>query len=135
MAKDDFRSDEDLNPKEQFKQYETTLLSPTRGVKPGPLNVVASGKKFKFTFEEDKYLAEIDHYIRSTYEAHYSTNSGKQTIETIIENGHGEGFCMGNIEKYVGRYGKKEGRNKKDLMKLIHYAILMLYIHDTEKGK
>lgn len=96
---------------------------------------MAKDGPFKFTFEEDKYLAEIDHYIRSTYEAHYSTNSGKQTIETIIENGHGEGFCMGNIEKYVGRYGKKEGRNKKDLMKLIHYAILMLYIHDTEKGK
>jgi hypothetical protein len=33
---------------------------------------------------------------------------------------------MGNILKYAQRYGKKEGKNKKDLMKVIHYAIIQL---------
>ena len=33
---------------------------------------------------------------------------------------------MGNILKYAQRYGKKEGRNKNDLMKVIHYAIILL---------
>ena len=33
---------------------------------------------------------------------------------------------MGNILKYAQRYGKKEGRNKNDLMKVIHYAIIQL---------
>ena len=33
---------------------------------------------------------------------------------------------MGNILKYAQRYGKKDGKNKKDLMKVIHYAIIQL---------
>ena len=33
---------------------------------------------------------------------------------------------MGNILKYAQRYGKKEGKNKKDLMKVIHYAMIQL---------
>jgi hypothetical protein len=33
---------------------------------------------------------------------------------------------MGNILKYAQRYGKKEGRNKDDLLKVIHYAIIQL---------
>jgi hypothetical protein len=34
---------------------------------------------------------------------------------------------MGNILKYAQRYGKKDGKNRKDLMKVIHYAIIQLY--------
>jgi hypothetical protein len=33
---------------------------------------------------------------------------------------------MGNILKYAQRYGKKEGHNKADLMKVIHYAMIQL---------
>ena len=33
---------------------------------------------------------------------------------------------MGNILKYAQRYGKKQGRNRDDLMKVIHYAIIQL---------
>ena len=33
---------------------------------------------------------------------------------------------MGNIMKYTQRYGKKEGKNKADLMKVIHYAVIQL---------
>ena len=32
----------------------------------------------------------------------------------------------GQYLKYAQRYGKKEGKNKKDLMKVIHYAIIQL---------
>ena len=64
-------------------------------------------------------------YIDNTYKSHYSTTE-KQATEIIIDQGHGEGFCMGNIMKYAQRYGKKEGKNKKDLMKVIHYAIIQL---------
>ena len=45
----------------------------------------------------------------------------------IIDAGHGEGFCMGNIMKYAKRYGRKDGRNRADLMKILHYGIIMLY--------
>jgi hypothetical protein len=37
------------------------------------------------------------------------------------------GFCQANILKYGSRYGNKDGRNTKDLMKVIHYAMLLLH--------
>ena len=46
----------------------------------------------------------------------------------IIDAGHGEGFCMGNIMKYAKRYGRKGGKNRADLMKILHYGIIMLYV-------
>jgi len=33
--------------------------------------------------------------------------------------------------KYAQRYGKKNGYNKSDLLKVIHYGIIALHNHDT----
>ena len=49
-----------------------------------------------------------------------------QSTEFIFDAEHGEGFCIGNIIKYAQRYGKKQGRNQDDLLKIIHYAIILL---------
>ena len=66
------------------------------------------------------------------YSQHYS---GKyQATDMIIDAGHGTGFCVGNIMKYAKRYGKKDGYNRKDLMKIIHYAMIQLYVHELETG-
>ena len=78
-----------------------------------------------YKFKEDKILKDIKDYIDETYSSHYAQSS-KQATEIIIDQGHGSGFCMGNILKYAQRYGKKNGKNKKDLMKVIHYAIIQL---------
>lgn len=87
----------------------------------------------KYKFNEDKILDEIHKYIDNTYEEHYAKGeTGFQAMENIIDKGHGTGFCMGNIEKYFCRYGQKEGYNRKDLLKIIHYAMLQLFIHDKE---
>ena len=67
-------------------------------------------------------------YIDGTYDEHYSTNN-YQATEFIIDGGHGEGFCIGNIMKYAQRYGKKNGYNRKDLMKIIHYAVIAMHNH------
>ena len=32
--------------------------------------------------------------------------------------------------KYAQRYGKKDGYNKRDLLKVIHYGIIALHNHD-----
>ena len=32
--------------------------------------------------------------------------------------------------KYAQRYGKKNGYNKRDLLKVIHYGIIALHNHD-----
>tara|TARA_Y100001972_G_scaffold68794_2_gene83868 strand:- start:23551 stop:23814 length:264 start_codon:yes stop_codon:yes gene_type:complete len=84
-----------------------------------------------YKFNEDKSIKELLKYIDKTYSQHYS-KSKFQATEFIIDGGHGEGFCIGNILKYAQRYGKKEGHNRADLMKVLHYAIIALYVHDRE---
>ena len=84
-----------------------------------------------YKFKEDKILKDVKDYIDGTYGEHYSTNN-YQATEFIIDGGHGEGFCIGNIMKYAQRYGKKNGYNRKDLMKIIHYAIIAMYNHDLQ---
>ena len=39
---------------------------------------------------------------------------------------------MGNIMKYAMRYGKKNGKNKDDLMKIIHYTVIAMHLLDEE---
>ena len=85
-----------------------------------------------YKFNEGELCKELREYIDSTYTSHYSKNKFQAT-EFIMDGGHGEGFCIGNIMKYVQRYGKKDGYNRSDLMKVLHYAIMALYVHDTEK--
>ena len=79
----------------------------------------------KFKFKEDEVLNMVNNHIIKTYDAHYSMNK-IQSTEFVIDAGHGEGFCIGNIIKYAQRYGKKNGKNQDDLLKLIHYAIMLL---------
>jgi len=87
-----------------------------------------------YRYNENKTLVELKSYIDATYQQHYSRDKFQAT-EFIIDGGHGEGFCIGNVLKYAQRYGKKDGRNRKDLLKILHYAIIMLYVHDLNEGK
>ena len=79
-----------------------------------------------YKFNEGQIIQDIKEYVDKTYTSHYAQDVTKQATETIIDQGHGTGFCMGNILKYAQRYGKKEGKNKNDLLKVIHYAIIQL---------
>ena len=84
-----------------------------------------------YKYSEDKALIELEAYIDSTYDQHYSKNQFQAT-EFIIDGGHGEGFCSGNILKYAQRYGKKNGKDRSDLLKVIHSGIIALHINDME---
>ena len=79
-----------------------------------------------YKFKENIIVNDVMDYVNKTYDSHYDKTKNYQATEIIIDQGHGTGFCMGNILKYAQRYGKKEGRNKNDLMKVIHYAIIQL---------
>lgn len=79
----------------------------------------------KYKFREDEILTKVSNHILQTYDAHYSMNK-IQSTEFIVDAGHGEGFCIGNIIKYAQRYGKKNGKNSEDLLKIIHYAIILM---------
>ena len=90
--------------------------------------------KINYKYNEGNTLAELKEYIDSTYDEHYSKNRFQAT-EFIIDGGHGEGFCIGNIMKYAQRYGKKDGKNRRDLLKVIHYGIIALYINEMEESE
>ena len=85
-----------------------------------------------YAFSEDKVISDLKNYVDGTYTQHYAKNK-YQSTQFIEDCGHGEGFCLGNILKYAQRYGHKNGKSRADLMKILHYGIIMLHIHDTEK--
>ena len=88
-------------------------------------------KSLSYRYNEDRALLELKRYIDSTYDEHYSKNKFQAT-EFFIDAGPGEGFCIGNILKYAQRYGKKNGKDRRDLLKVIHYGIMALYLNETE---
>ena len=87
----------------------------------------------EYKFSEDKSLKLLKNHIDKTYSSHYSKNKFQST-EFITDSGHGTGFCIGNIMKYAQRYGKKGTAedHKKDLLKILHYAIIQLHIHQKQ---
>jgi hypothetical protein len=85
----------------------------------------------EYKYNEETLLKELKEYIDKTYGEHYSQDKF-QTTEFVIDAGHGVGFTVGNIIKYAQRYGKKAGRNRQDVLKVLHYAMMLLYVHDIE---
>ena len=90
-------------------------------------------KKIDYKFSEDKSIELLKNHIDKTYSSHYSKNKFQST-EFITDSGHGTGFCIGNIMKYAQRYGKKgtPDDHQKDLLKILHYAIIQLHIHQKD---
>ena len=82
-------------------------------------------------YDEDKILKDIQDYVTSTYGSHYCGHNqeykGTQTIDLMAAKNLAAHFCQANILKYGSRYGDKDGRNKRDLLKVIHYAMLLLH--------
>ena len=87
--------------------------------------------KINYAFSEDVAINDLKKYVDDTYTQHYARRK-YQSTQFIEDCGHGEGFCMGNILKYAQRYGRKNGKDRADLMKILHYGIIMLHIHDME---
>jgi len=84
-----------------------------------------------YKFREGELIDEFKAYIDSTYSGHYG-QGGLQSSEVIVDRGRGLDFFLGNVDKYNCRYGKKgtSADHRKDLMKVLHYALLALYEHD-----
>ena len=89
--------------------------------------------KIDYKFNEANYTKELKDYVDLTYGQLYAKDKFQAT-EFIVDGGHGTGFCIGNVLKYAQRYGKKGSSMdaRKDLMKVLHYALIQLYVHDNE---
>ena len=91
-----------------------------------------------YKYHEEEILKDIEEYVSLTYQGHYTGKSHEyrnvQTIDLMASRDLAPHFCQANILKYGSRYGSKDGKNKKDLMKVIHYAMLLLHF-DEHYGK
>ena len=102
-------------------------------------NTILKTKNNLWKYNEDQILKDVSEYVTSTYGSHYCGQNQEykniQTIDLMAAKDLAQDFCQANILKYGSRYGAKNGRNKRDLMKVIHYAMLLLHFdgHYTRK--
>ena len=80
-----------------------------------------------FKYEEPKFLKEVVDYIEKTYNQHYVGNKQIQTIDVWQTLGSVDTTCRDTAIKYLMRYGKKGGHNRKDLLKAVHYIVLLAH--------
>jgi len=124
----------------EYSEWEDYMKMMKIGEYSGPMQTTLAkdGKVdpiIDYKFNEGDLIDEFKKYVDSTYNSHYSKEQFQAT-EFIIDGGHGTGFCIGNVLKYAQRYGKKGSDEdaRKDLMKVLHYALMQLYIHDSKKN-
>jgi hypothetical protein len=97
------------------------------------IRIEGIGKRMKYN--EKKILSDVEKYIKSTYSSHYVRGNDIQVNDLIMAIGHGEGSYVSNAIEYLARYGKKEGRNPKDLYKAIHNIILLINMNHESVSK
>ena len=88
-------------------------------------------RNHQYKYHEEEILKDIEEYVSRTYSGHYTGSKHEfrkvQTIDLMAARDIAPQFCQANILKYGSRYGSKDGRNKTDLLKVIHYAMLLLH--------
>lgn len=87
----------------------------------------------KYKYHEDEILQELAKYIDSTYGQHYAVGD-IQIVDIWKSLGIEAESCQSNVLKYAMRYGKKDGHNKKDLLKILHYTILWWHYTQYEEN-
>ena len=124
-----------FGPEDERNLHEIKLTMPDEI----DLNLDATSKNGFWKYEEDLTMKEIRDYLSGTYNAHYTSKDSKtQTLDLIESIGDAEPFCRSNAIKYLSRFGKKNGKSKQDILKAIHYCILLYHfagLHNETKGK
>ena len=90
-------------------------------------------RKLLFKYKEDEILAEVIEYIAGTYSEHYG-DQNIQIQDVFSQMNIAEEFTKGAAMKYLFRFGKKEGKNRKDLLKCIHYCCLLYHYAFKPEG-
>ena len=88
-------------------------------------------RNHQYKYHEEEILKDIEEYVSKTYQGHNTGTKHEfrkvQTIDLMAARDIAAQFCQANILKYGSRYGSKDGRNKTDLLKVVHYAMLLLH--------
>ena len=91
-------------------------------------------EKLLFKYNEDEILTEVLEYIVGTYSEHYG-DQNIQIQDVFDQMGISEAFTRGAAMKYLFRFGKKDGKNPKDLLKCIHYCCLLYHYAFKPEGQ
>ena len=114
-----------------YDDYDTDMNLTINGETEMDQDFYEPKRDHQYKYHEDEILKDIQEYVSSTYNGHYTGSKNEfrkvQTIDLMAARDLASDFCQANILKYGSRYGSKDGRNKKDLMKVIHYAMLLAH--------
>jgi len=134
---DDFMADVDdqrahhFGSVSSYDDYDTDMNLTINGETEMDFDFYEPMRNHQYKYHEDEILKDIQEYVSSTYNGHYTGSKNEfrkvQTIDLMAARDLASDFCQANILKYGSRYGSKDGRNKKDLMKVIHYAMLLAH--------
>lgn len=83
----------------------------------------------------DAILKDVREYILSTYNEHYVGEDDIQTIDFLESLGSLDTTARDICIKYLARFGKKEGHNKKDIFKTFHFLTMIYYLYFVKKQK
>ena len=66
---------------------------------------------------------------------YYSGDDGDvEVIDLLKAKDHLEGFCIGNVVKYISRAGLKADTSRRsDLMKCFHYLIILMVLENPDR--
>lgn len=82
-----------------------------------------------YKYCEGDIIADFKDYIDATYSQHYNTEEqSMQCFDAWIALGESTDTFRNTAIKYLWRYGKKNGNNREDLLKTLHYVIMCLYV-------
>lgn len=90
-----------------------------------------------YKYAEGQIIEDFKAYIDKTYDQHYKTDDENiECFDAWIALGDATPTFRNTSLKYLWRYGKKNGNNKADLMKALHYTLMCLYNdHYRNKGE
>jgi hypothetical protein len=126
---EDERIYKEIDPEEGF---EWTPLPSKLAEKSFPSKTNSNLNSKICKYNEEQVLKEVLDYIKGTYQAHYTSENGIQTLDLIESVGDASAFCRSNILKYASRYDKK-GTPKLDILKVIHYGVLLYHFTTQDK--
>lgn len=132
----------DCNCRDNMNSYQDEVWDES-GYQIGSASVIGLVNKhinedvnISYKYAEDRMIADLKAYIDKTYVEHYMTED--QSIECFdawIALGDSTPTFRNTALKYLWRYGKKNGNNKKDLMKALHYIMMCLYVDHYKDEK
>ena len=125
-----------IKREEQRQKEGIELIASENYVTPAVLEAMGSILTNKYS--EDNILADLRDYVDSTYadNSHYLTDSNDdiQCLDVWLAREAATQTFVNTAIKYLWRYGRKEGNNKKDLMKALHYIMFALHNDHYKKG-